>query len=186
MKNIELTCGSLHCLTATKSGQKDIEKVVDSYYATADTETKLTILSHDEVPLFFGVKGKLIGAAKLDKTEIDTKSLLDNLRATLVTYSLKGEDLVAIIGPCLTFSHTPVERKVIEQLLNDGFQASAKRTDGVDFLDLPLFVLLELRRLGVKIENIKIGDYDTFENPDLLYSGLRGESELNASTAYFD
>ncbi len=186
MENIDLNSGPLHCLTATKSGQKDIEHVVDSYYATADTATKLTILSNDEVPLFFGIKGKMIGAAKIGKEEIKTKSLSDNLRATLVSYGLKGEDLVAIIGPCLTFSHTPVERKIIEQLLDDGFQAAAKRTDGVDFLDLPLFVVLELRRLGVKIENIKIGDYDTFENPHLLYSELRGENELNASTAYLD
>lgn len=45
-------------------------------------------------------------------------------------------------------------------------------------------MLTELRRLGVKMENIVIGDYDTYENPEMLYSRLRGDKEMNATTAY--
>lgn len=183
MNEIEITNGALSVKTATRGNSIELGEEVKGYYASADTTKKLTIHSSDEVPLFFGIEGKLFGAAKIGFEEIQTKSLLGSLRASLVAYGLNAKDIKATIGPCLTFSHCPVERKVIEKLLSDGYQAAAKRTDGVDFLDLPVFVLLELRRLGVEMENIKIGDYDTFENPDLLYSKLRGEKEENPSTA---
>ena len=43
--------------------------------------------------------------------------------------------------------------------MDRGYRAACKRTDGVDFLDLPLLLLMQMRREGVKMANIHIGDY---------------------------
>ena len=184
MENIIIKSGPLKAITTTKGNPIDTETIVEDYACYSDTSMKLTVLSNDDIPLFFAIPGKIIGAMKIGKDEIDVKKLTENLRASLVSLGLDATEMHCIIGPCLTFSHMPVERKVIEKLLDDGFMLAAKRTDGVDFLDLPDFILAELRHLGVKMENIVIGDYDTFENPEMLYSRLRGDKELNATTAY--
>ena len=184
MENIIIKSGPLQAITTTKGNPIDTETIVEGYACYSDTSAKLTIMSNDDIPLFFAIPGKVIGAMKIGKDEIKTKQLTANLRSSLVSLGLDASEMHCIIGPCLTFSHMPVERKVIEKLLDEGFMLAAKRTDGVDFLDLPDFVLTELRHLGVKMENIVIGDYDTYENPEMLYSRLRGDKEMNATTAY--
>ena len=103
--------------------------------------------------------------------------------AAVTQYGLNPAEIEVYMGPCLTFSHTHVERKLLEELMDRGYRACCKRTDGVDFLDLPLLLLMQLRRQGVPMKNIHIGDYDTYENPDLLLSKLRGDEGENVTIA---
>ena len=42
-----------------------------------------------------------------------------------------------------------------------------------------MILFQQLRGLGIDPEHIQISDYDTFENPSLLYSALAGDKEKN-------
>ena len=150
---------------------------------TARKGDPIRLETADEVPLFFFCKDRLLGALSINKDQaiaLDAKKLV---KTSLVSYSLNPADVCVYIGPCLTFSHTHVSREQIINIINLGYGGTAKRTDGIDFLDVPLLVLLQMRELGIPMKNIYVSPYDTFENPDLLYSELAGDKEKNLTIA---
>ena len=134
------------------------------------------------MPLFFACNG-VLGAAKIDLNAAVNEEFKKKLHAAITQFNLRPESIEVYIGPCLTFSHVHVERALMESLMDRGYRAACKRTDGVDFLDLPVMALVQCRALGVPMANIHIGDYDTFENPSLLYSKLRGDENENLTVA---
>ena len=156
--------------------------IVDSFGLVAGEKAAIGIRSHDELPLFFAAPG-ILGAAKITPAMALDETFLNDLHAAMTQRNLKPEEIEVYMGPCLTFSHTRVERKTIETLMGKGYRAACKRTDGIDFLDVPVLVLMQCRRLGIPMAQIHIGDYDTFENPDLLYSELRGDKANNLTIA---
>ena len=157
-------------------------EIVDSFLAKAGKNVELGLLTRDELPLFFAGDG-VLGAAKIDLKAACDETFEKKLHAAITQFNLNPEHLEVYIGPCLTFSHTHVERALIEEMMDRGYRAACKRTDGVDFLDVPLLVLIQCRRLGIPMANVHIGDYDTFENPSLLYSRLRGDDTDNLTVA---
>lgn len=137
----------------------------------------------DEVPLFFFAKDKVVGGFAINKEmalNLEAKKLV---KTEMVSYSLLPNDLYIYLGPCLTFSHTNVSRDTLLRVINLGYGAAAKRTDGIDFLDVPLLVLLQMRELGIPMKNIYVSEFDTFENPNILYSELSGDKEKNVTEA---
>ncbi len=184
MANIEFKGGSFVATTYVKgSPLPTLPAKAEPFIVVAGKKATVAVATHDEVPLFFAVKGALLGAAKVDlKSGVD-EDFAKRFHAAITQYGLRPEQIEVYFGPCLTFSHTHVERKLLEELMDRGYRAACKRTDGVDFLDLPLLLLMQLRRQGVPMTNIHIGDYDTFENPELLHSALRGDNENNITVA---
>ncbi|MCR5348116.1 MAG: laccase domain-containing protein [Bacilli bacterium] len=156
--------------------------IAEPFAVKAGKGASLCVASNDEIPLFFAAKG-VLGGAKIDLKSAVDGSFREKFHTAITQYNLNPAEIQVYMGPCLTFSHTSVERKLIEQLMGEGYRAACKRTDGIDFLDVPVLVLMQCRRLGVPMANIHIGDYDTFENPDLLYSALRGDKKVNHTVA---
>ncbi len=183
MKHIEFQCASFRATTYGVDQVKpnDVE-IAESFLAKAGKNVQLGVLSHDEVPVFFAGDG-ILGAAKIGLEDAVNEELQKKLHAAITQFNLKPERLEVYLGPCLTFSHTHVDRPLIENMMDRGYRAACKRTDGVDFLDVPVMVLMQCRHLGIPMANIHIGDYDTFENPDLLYSKLRGDEKENLTVA---
>lgn len=184
MGNIEYKGESLAVTTFVKGSRlPGTVNLAEPFLVVAGKKASVAIASNDEVPVFFAVKGTLIGAAKVTLEDGVEEEFAKRFHAAITQYGLRPETIEVYVGPCLTFSHTHVERALLERLMDRGYRAACKRTDGVDFLDLPLLLLMQMRREGVKMANIHIGDYDTFENPELLHSKLRGDTENNLSVA---
>ena len=154
----------------------------DGFAVKAGQGVSLAIATRDEVPLVFAGKG-ILGVAKVGLKEAVDETVLKKFHACITQYDLDPASIQVYLGPSLTFSHTHVDRPLIVNLMDRGYRACCKRTDGVDFLDVPLLVLMQCRHLGIPMANIHIGDYDTFENPQLLYSTLRGDEKDNVTVA---
>lgn len=183
MKNIEYQSPLFRATTYGIGQDRPNEfEVVPLFQVKAGKDVRLGLLTRDELPLFFACEG-VLGAAKIDLDCLVKEEFQTKLHAAITQFNLNPEKLEVYIGPCLTFSHTHVERSLIESLMDRGYRAACKRTDGVDFVDMPLMALMQCRHLGVPMANIHIGDFDTFENPTLLYSKLRGDDSDNLTVA---
>ena len=156
--------------------------LAEDFLVKAGEGASVGVVTNDEVPLIFACKG-LIGAAKISGSTALDESFSKNLHAAIVQYGLNPTDIEVYMGPSLTFSHTLVHRELIEKLMNSGYRAACKRTDGLDFLDVPVLVLVQCRKLGILMEHIHISDYDTYENPEFLCSSLRGDNDKNLTVA---
>ncbi len=154
---------------------------------TATTYTKgnnpkegdICIASNDEVPLVLGEEGKGATAIVISKEDAISFASVKAIKTAIKGYDVSKTE--AYIAPCLTFSHTPATRELLLELMDKGYGACCKRTSGVDYLDVPVLVLLQLRKFGIPFENIHITDYDTFENPEMLFSASRGDKEKNVT-----
>ncbi len=184
MANIIYKGESFLATTTVKGGRApSVDKLAKPFVVVAGKGASVGVSTSDEIPLIFAVKGSLIGAAKIDLKSGVEGEFAKRFHAAVTQYSLRPSAIEVYMGPCLTFSHTHVERPLIEELMDRGYRAACKRSEGVDFLDLPLLILMQLRHEGVPMVNIHIGDYDTFENPDLLHSKLRGDDGENVTIA---
>jgi copper oxidase (laccase) domain-containing protein len=173
MKIITYRFPGFEAVTATKGNTFEVEGKSISDFGYTKDRTPLILHSADEIPCFFYVKEKILGAAVLDQAKILNEFLLQKLGALIQEEKLDPQTLVVYFGPCITFSHTPMDREDQIKLMDRGYGAACKRTDKVDFFDGPVMALLQLRKLGIPMANIHISDYDTFENPDLFYSHAR-------------
>ncbi len=184
MANIECKSEAFLATTYVKGTHlPNFDNLADPFQVVAGKSASLAILSSDEVPLVFSVKGRLLGGAKISLDDAVNETFAHRFHAAITQYALDPREIEVYMGPCLTFSHTHVERKLMEEIMDRGYRAACKRTDGVDFLDVPLLVLIQLRQEGVEMRNIHIGDYDTYENPELLFSKLRGDEKENLTIA---
>ena len=186
MENIEIKIADVfEATTFTKGNRHEpgAALMVNDYAVSTAKGAELAISSSEEAPVFFAVKDHILGAAKIDLERATSLFIKKQLHTTITAYGLNPKDIQVYIGPCLTFSHTIVERPLIEKMMALGYRAACKRTDGVDFFDVPVMILLQLRELGIPMGNIVISDYDTYENPELLYSKLRAENEENLTVA---
>jgi len=154
---------------------------LEPFKVYADKETRV-LLTADEIPFFFFDKKSLShGGAALSVTDVRGEIVLKRFKPLLAQYSFKPENIIVYLGPSLTFSHVLVERADILDLMNKGYRAATKRTDGVDFFDPRMMVVVMLRQLGIPFENIYLDNHDTFECEALLYSALRGDKKKNPS-----
>jgi len=174
-----LFVATTYCIGAPKPA---VEALAEPFVVKAGKGATVAVDAHDEIPFFFASEG-VIGAAKITLEDAVKEEFKARLHAAMTQYGLIPEKIQVCLGPCLTFSHTHVERALIEEMMDRGYRAACKRTDGVDFLDVPVLVLMQCRSLGIPMENIHIGDYDTYENPEILHSALRGDKEDNRTVA---
>ncbi len=165
-----------------QSSRPNLPKLAEPFAVEAGKGAEVAVKGNDDIPLIFASKG-ILGAARVSLKDAVSEAFKDRLHAAIAQYNLDPKGIEVYMGPCLTFSHTHVERPLMEEMMDRGYRAACKRTDGVDFLDVPLLVLMQCRRLGIPMENIQISDYDTFENPELLASKLRGDEGDNITVA---
>ena len=139
----------------------------------------LVLLSHDEIPFFYKA-GNALGGLLLDLETSLQPTIKDVLSLALKNH--RPEEFVCYFAPSLSFSNFPIERSIQRKLILQGYQAACKRTNEVDYLDLPLLNYLYLRELGIPAENIYLSPYDTFDMEG-LYSKKRGDEEKNQNIA---
>lgn len=152
---------------------------LEAYKLYTDKKTRL-LRSADEIPfVYFVGSTHAYGGAVLSVESVKKEEPLLKFKALMAQYGLKPEDVYVYLGPSLTFSHVVVERSLIEELMAKGYRAAAKRTDGVDFFDFRMMLVVMLRKLGLPFKNIYLDNHDTFECDALLYSELRGDEKKN-------
>ena len=179
MNNLSFSSPSFSVLTV---GKGDRPERAYSKIALHPGEC-VALETHDEVPCFYGKKGSFLAGEIFSADSALDGSSIEEVKKELSSKGINPEELEVYLAPCLTFSHTIVDEKTIEKVIGLGYREACKRTDGVDFLDVPLIVLIQFRRLGVKMENIRLSSYDTSENPSLLYSKSNGDFEKNLNVA---
>jgi len=134
----------------------------------------------DELPLaFFLPKLGIFGGMVLAPKESLQEKLLHDFKAFLDQEKAKPEEVYFFFGPSLTFSHVVIDRPTLLEIMALGYRGAAKRTNGLDFFDVPMMNFLQLRKLGVPAQNITLDAHDTFEDDALLYSRSRGDKENN-------
>jgi copper oxidase (laccase) domain-containing protein len=182
MKIITYHLDGFEAVTAIKGTAFEVEGKTVTDFGYVKDRTPLLVETADEVPCFFFVKKKLLGAAVLSEERTLKEFLKEKLGALIKTEGLNPKDLLVYFGPCITFSHCPASREYQLDLMKRGYGPACKRTDKVDYVDYPVMNVLQLRALGIPMANIYISDYDTFENPDLFYSHARkDDAKMNLS-----
>lgn len=155
--------------------------IIKDFAVTMEKGNRLILKTNDELPIvFYSLKPKLIGGLIVDEEKSLKETTFQKIKEVLTSFNIKPSDLYVVFGPSLTFSHCPVERSVIEKLLDYDYRAAAKRTNGVDFIDIPVLNILQLRRLGIPFKNIATTNIDTYECSEILFSKLRGEDQKNS------
>ena len=183
MQNIiDLIPGYVRIETYAKGNAVALNVNPVSSFAFGKEREPLALSTHDEVPCFFVHEDGYFGAIKVNFEEAIGGKIPELVGKALSENGLSGDKLHVIMGPCLTFSHTPVSEETYVEVAKV-YRGACKGTSGVFYIDVPFICLLQFRALGVKMENIRIGDYDTYENPSLLYSALREEHEENVTLA---
>ena len=142
----------------------------------------IVVDANDEVPLFFGVKGKMLTGKAYSVNEsirerplIDFGNLIERLR-------LSKDEIEVYLGPSLTFSHIEQADEVLARVIKLGYNLAAKGTSGKHYLDHQLLVCLQMRKLGIPMEHIHMSSYDTYDTA-ALNSALRGDNEKNRFVA---
>ena len=140
---------------------------------------RICLEAADEIPLFLAVKGKALIGIVASLENILNESVLAYLKKEIADLCLDLASCQAILGPSLTFSHVLVDRSLLQATFDRGYRLGTKGTSGEIFLDPQMILFKQLRSLGIAPEHILISDYDTFENPSLLYSIARGDTQKN-------
>ncbi len=181
MDNIEFALDSFRAVTYVKGNDRPV--VLTSPVPAFAPGESVSLLSHDEIPCFLAEKGKFLAGFVVDQEAALSGSKKEEISRFLNEMKAELKKVEVYFAPCLTFSHIIVSEEEIEGAMEQGYQPACKRTDGSDFLDVPLILLMQLRSLGIPMENIHLSRFDTSENPSLLYSSLNGDREYNLTVA---
>lgn len=138
----------------------------------------MLIEAADEVPLFIGAKGCFLAGKAYSIDDALNEKPLKDFRAVLKMLNVKPENLQVVLGPSLTFSHIEQDCEVLARVNKMGYGLACKGTGGKFYLDLQVLVLLQMRALGIPMDNIHVSIYDTFDTT-ALKSALRGDKEKN-------
>lgn len=180
MKSLDFSCSSFSVTTYGKTEHPR----TDGFSSEAMIPGgHVCLSSRDQLPCFYGKKGSFLSAELFNRESALDGSSIAKVETRLRAHSISPADLEVYLAPCLTFSHTIVNEETIQAVIGRGYREACKRTDGIDFLDVPLIVLIQFRHIGVKMENIHIASFDTSENPSLLYSASNGDDKDNLSVA---
>lgn len=181
--NIEAIINStLSIKTFTKEEDASLIKGKEVKGFTLEDKEPLILRTNDEIPfVVFNQENHHYAALVIDKKMTLEEALLHFMQAFIKEEKVEPTNLFCYLGPSLTFSHTPVERKVLLDIIKHGYQVAAKRTDKIDYLDLPIMNVAMLRKIGIPFSNIVLSQYDTYEAEPLLYSALRGDEKKNVT-----
>ena len=132
------------------------------------------ILSADCAPIFFyDPKNKIIGCAH-SGWKGALSGIIKNTVKKFNELNSKNNDLIAVIGPCISKKNYVVENDFLEKFINEDKKNEAffqKISDKKYFFDLRKFINKEVSNLNIKkIENI---DLDTFSEKKFFYSYRR-------------
>ncbi len=173
-------CNALRITTFTKNEDSPLLTPIPMSQLVLSKDKPLFLLSADEIPfVFYEKKQHLFGAMVISKQDSFDEKLYHALEDFIRDKKLNVDEICCYLGPSLTFSHVGIDRNTLISLIQKGYRAAAKRTNGVDYVDLPVMNMVMLRKIGISFSNIYINRYDTFEAEALLYSERRGDKKKN-------
>ncbi len=142
---------------------------------TQNPDCVLGILTADCVPiLFHDPVSQTIGAAH-SGWKGAFAGIIHNTVAEMKKLGAKPENIVAVMGPCITQENYEVSKDFYDDFMKknesyDGYFMEQASPEGLYF-DLPGFVEDHVVATGIsKVERLP---YDTYENPDLFFSCRR-------------
>lgn len=179
--NIEVIIDStLSVKTFTKEEKVPLIEGKEVHGFHLEDKEPLLLYTSDEIPfIVLNEENKHYAALVISKEMSLDEALLHFMEAFIKEEKAKPNKLYCYLGPSLTFSHTPTDRKTLLDVMKRDYQVACKRTDKVDYLDLPVMNVAMLRKIGIPFSNIIMSQYDTFEAEPLLYSASRGDKEKN-------
>ena len=197
-KNLEIVSNKIECKkdSLITLNQKHTNEVI--YFKNENSvENKLTgdsivsevknigigILTADCASiLFYDPKKKIIGCAHAGwKGALN--GIIKNTVRKFNELNSKNEDLIAVIGPCISMKNYEVKKDFFERFIernNNNKNCFVKTKEEKFFFDLRGYINKEVSSLNIKeVENIKM---DTFSNEDFFYSYRR--TQLNKEKDY--
>lgn len=149
------------------------DREADALY-TYNKDISLSILHSDCAPIFLYCKDKEIIVAihasiKGTYLEIVKKTI----KLLIQKEHVDPKYIYAYFGPGVTFSHINASQEMIDKTLKLGYQNALKRSMNQNFIDINFMNFIQLRDMGVPIDNIVLSKYDTYDNANLFYSSMR-------------
>ena len=173
-------CDTLCITTFTKNENHPLlQSASEGTLALSESEP-LLLEAADEIPfVFYAKEHRLFGAMVILKQDSLDEKLYRVMKTLIHDKGLNAQEIYCYLGPSLTFSHVEVDRNTLLSIIQKGYRAAAKRTNGVDYADLPLMNVVMLRKIGIPFHNIFIDGHDTYEMEPFLYSEKRGDEKKN-------
>lgn len=164
-----------------KVTKKDVGKGFSSFESgipadalyTKDQGIALAIYHADCVPIFIYVPNHNIVGIIHAGEKGSVNNITSKFVHTLINdEKVKPHKIFAHIGPSLTFAHRLITKERAHELARMGgdIQKAVKGTLPLYFLDLPLLNTLQLRSMGVPLDNITFSEECTYENNDRYFS----------------
>ena len=149
----------------------------DALY-TKEKNLALAIYHADCVPVFFAIPKKHI----VGIIHAGFPGTLKNINKVVFTQLMELEkiqpaDIYCHLGPALTFSHkiiTPTEREEIAAM-GESFHFALKAVDDEYYFDTPLMNFIQLRDLGIPVEQIDYAGECVYEHSDKYFSVARDD-----------
>ncbi|HKM11441.1 MAG: peptidoglycan editing factor PgeF [Bacilli bacterium] len=172
-------------LEATKDdggkGYADLEDGLkaDGLY-TKEKNLAVAIQHADCVPIFFYIPKKrivgIIHAGFPGTLKSATKVMLTEL---MKKEKVAPQDIYCNIGPALTFSHKLITLETRAEIASSGesFHFALKAVGDENYFDTPLMNFIQLRELGIPVDQIDYGGECVYEHSDKYFSVARDGSK---------
>lgn len=137
----------------------------------------LAIYHADCVPVFIYVPNHNIVGIIHAGEQGSVGNITGILVQKLLLEGVKPAEIYAHIGPAASMGHRVITKERAFELaaLGGDIIRAIKATEPQYFIDLPLLNTLQLRRLGVPLDNISYSNICTYQNNDQFYSYARNK-----------
>jgi len=191
LKNLEFVCKKMECKTESLislnqihsnkvlhfESKKSIKNKLSADAIVCEVKnTAISILAADCAPILFFDPNKKIIACAHSGWKGALNGIIKNTIIKFNELNSKNEDLIAVVGPCISRKNYEVKNDFVENFLSKD-KKNEIFFDKIDSekqkFDLRAFINKELMNCNIKnIENIQM---DTFSNEELFYSYRRSQ-----------
>ena len=182
--DIELNAFSVSVFPVPEEAPEAANVTDNGLIVLTQPKQTLAIDAADEVPLFIGVKGQMLTGKAYSLNESLRERPYIDLSSLLLRLHLDPNQVEAFLGPSLTFAHIEQADEVLTRVKELGYDLACKGTSGVHYLDQQVLVLLQLRKIGIPMNQIHVSCYDTYDTKGLK-SALGGDEKKNRFIATF-
>ncbi|MCX6062019.1 MAG: peptidoglycan editing factor PgeF [Campylobacterales bacterium] len=133
--------------------------------------TPIMVMSADCTPvLIYDPIHNAIGAVHAGRKGALNKILPKTLHAMNQAFDTQINDVQIVLGPSIHGCCYEVNENIVNEVIEKGYEDAIRRENKRVFLDVNTILLLQLRSLGVKKENIEVVNHCTSCNCDTYFS----------------
>lgn len=158
----------IHGSNVVTVSSKDAGKLIDNCdgLVTNDPGVYLKISVADCIPLaLFDPINKCVGLVHAGWRGLDGEIISNAVHVMSKNFGTNPAEILAEIGPHICRRHYEIKADLAEKF--SGYDGVIERTDGKMFLDLEKVAIVQLKKLGVKFQNIETDKRCTFEDNSL-------------------